>query len=90
MCSYYKYGNSVYFTFSLFFQDLVVIGGDLVDGPVYKLEKAVEPLEWINPTYGTYYVTGINIFKDELIVLEQIASLTPFSSFVGFNNFLIK
>ena len=60
--------------FSLFFQDLVVIGGDLVDGPVYKLEKAVEPLEWINPTYGTYYVTGIT--KTELIVLEQIASLT--------------
>ena len=44
--------------FSLFSQDLVVIGGDLVDGPVNKLEKAVEPLEWINPTYGTYYVTG--------------------------------
>ena len=61
-------------TFSLFFQDLVVIGGDLVDGPVYKLEKAVEPLEWINPTYGTYYVTGIT--KNELIVPEQIASLT--------------
>ena len=51
------------YTFSLFFQDLVVIGGDLVDGPVNKLEKAVEPLEWINPTYGTYYVTGIT--KDE-------------------------
>ena len=44
--------------FLSFFQDLVVIGGDLVDGPVNKLEKAVEPLEWINPTYGTYYVTG--------------------------------
>ena len=74
MCSYYKYGNSVYFAISLFFQDLVVIGGDLVDGPVYKLEKAVEPLEWINPSYGTYYVTGIT--KNELIVPEQIASLT--------------
>ena len=61
-------------TFSFFFQDLVVIGGDLVDGPVYKLEKAVEPLEWINPTFGTYYVTGIT--KNELIVPEQIASST--------------
>ena len=49
--------------FLFFFQDLVVIGGDLVDGPVNRLEKAVEPLEWINPSYGTYYVTGIT--KDE-------------------------
>ena len=40
------------------FADLVVIGGDLVDGPVKKIEGAVEPLEWIKSKYGTYFVTG--------------------------------
>ena len=30
-----------------------------MDGPVNKLEDAVEPLEWIKSKYGTYFVTGI-------------------------------
>ncbi|XP_059156107.1 transmembrane protein with metallophosphoesterase domain-like [Physella acuta] len=38
--------------------DVVVLTGDLVDSPVYKLKEAVEPLSAINSKYGKYFVTG--------------------------------
>ncbi|XP_052231791.1 transmembrane protein with metallophosphoesterase domain-like isoform X1 [Dreissena polymorpha] len=38
--------------------DLVIIGGDLVDGRVSQLEDAVESLSWIKARYGQYFVTG--------------------------------
>lgn len=41
-----------------FILDVVIIGGDLVDGKVDQLSSAVESLEWIKSEYGTYFVTG--------------------------------
>ncbi|KAH3772766.1 hypothetical protein DPMN_174112 [Dreissena polymorpha] len=38
--------------------DLVIIGGDLVDGRVSQLDDAVESLSWIKARYGQYFVTG--------------------------------
>ncbi len=38
--------------------DVVVITGDLVDGPVARLGKAVAPLGLLTPRWGTYFVTG--------------------------------
>ena len=52
------YCTCIFTILIIFLEDLVVIGGDLVDGPVRSLEEAVEPLEWISPKYGTYFVTG--------------------------------
>ncbi|WAR11744.1 TMPPE-like protein [Mya arenaria] len=38
--------------------DMVIIGGDLVDGRVDQLHDAAVPISWINSKYGTYFVTG--------------------------------
>ncbi len=38
--------------------DLIVITGDLVDGPVAKLAAAAEPLADLKAKYGVYFVTG--------------------------------
>ncbi|XP_053401981.1 transmembrane protein with metallophosphoesterase domain-like isoform X2 [Mercenaria mercenaria] len=38
--------------------DIVIIGGDLVDGRVDQLTSATESLDWIKSKYGVYFVTG--------------------------------
>ncbi|KAK3085476.1 hypothetical protein FSP39_004007 [Pinctada imbricata] len=38
--------------------DIVVITGDLVDGPVNKLQESVSIINNIQAKHGTYYVTG--------------------------------
>ncbi|XP_061404582.1 transmembrane protein with metallophosphoesterase domain isoform X2 [Lethenteron reissneri] len=38
--------------------DLVVIVGDLADSLVSNLKDAAQPLSWLNPRLGTYFVTG--------------------------------
>jgi len=38
--------------------DLVVLTGDIVDGPVEQLAAAVEPLGTMRSRHGTYFVTG--------------------------------
>ncbi|KAL4234599.1 hypothetical protein ACF0H5_006240 [Mactra antiquata] len=38
--------------------DVVIIGGDLVDGRVADLHEAVESLDWIRSKHGVYFVTG--------------------------------
>ena len=38
--------------------DLIVITGDLVDGPLHRLRDDVEPLCELRARYGVYFVTG--------------------------------
>ena len=38
--------------------DIVFIGGDLFDGGVIDLDRAIEPFSRISASYGTFFVTG--------------------------------
>ena len=38
--------------------DVVLIAGDLIDGPIFPYEEGLSPLADIKSTYGTYYTAG--------------------------------
>ena len=48
--------------FFMCFADIVVLVGDLTDGPVKKLHAAASPLKDIQSKYGSFYVTGEIVF----------------------------
>ncbi|TGL47310.1 metallophosphoesterase [Leptospira kemamanensis] len=56
--------------------DVVVITGDLVDGPAATLKHHLKPLADIKSQYGTYYVTGNHeYYSGVLSWLPEIESL---------------
>jgi predicted MPP superfamily phosphohydrolase len=54
--------------------DLVVITGDLVDGPVAQLREAVAPIAALQARWGVYFVTGNHEYYSG--VTEWIAELS--------------
>jgi predicted MPP superfamily phosphohydrolase len=63
-----SYQTDFYTYFVSLVVDIVVIGGDLVDGTVNQLTSAVDPIEWIKAKYGVYFVTGEVITHIEIFI----------------------
>lgn len=48
----------------IFFSDVIVIVGDLVDGLVADLKDAVQPLQNLKSKHGVLYVTGKKEYQE--------------------------